>query len=154
MAHAPLPFVLEDRTNLAASGTDFDDIYDRLFLRVVPRTSAPDTCYFSAQPAPSLPFYSPAAALAISPSSSTSSDGTDPPGAALAVYDMPHRWSPRRADAHRARVPAAVLRFCPSGRLGVLALRGKPEVPMGKWLARTGLFAGYAPARPPAARPC
>jgi hypothetical protein len=42
MAHsAPLPFVLEDRTGLLAA-TDFDDMYDRVFLRVA-RASHPAT---------------------------------------------------------------------------------------------------------------
>ena len=40
---APLPFILEDRTGLVAS-SDFDDIYDRLSLRVTERaSSSPDT---------------------------------------------------------------------------------------------------------------
>ena len=66
-----LPFTLEDRTGRVA-GSDFDDIYDRIFLRVAPATHlrAPSTLlvYKMSQRASrrrdSLPFHSaPAIAL-------------------------------------------------------------------------------------------
>jgi hypothetical protein len=107
-----LPLVLEDRTG-HAHGTDFDDAYDRLFLRVVePRT---DVC----------------------------GDATGAPRA-LAVYDMPQRWAPRRAGAHAVRAPAAVLRLGPRGALGDVEFRTQrlvASLPVHTWMPRTGFFA-------------
>jgi hypothetical protein len=73
----------------------------------------------------------------------------------LAVYDMPHRWSSRRADAHMSRAPAAILRFTADGKLGTLEFHAhQPQlaalgpIPMSKWMARTGIFAGYVASFP------
>jgi hypothetical protein len=46
---APLPYVLEDRTGLSTH-SDYDDQYDRVFLRVAPSSSAPNTLNIYAMP--------------------------------------------------------------------------------------------------------
>jgi hypothetical protein len=159
MAHRPLPFVLEDRTNSATAGTDMDDIYDRLFLRVC--ALAP-TAFGSAPipiPSPSAghlaahPSYflssSPSSDRSFSSSSASSDTGAAHAavGYAVGIYDMPHRWSPRRTDAHLTRSPSAVLRFAPNGHLGTIEFSSKHGMPsqvaMNKWMAKTGIFAGY-----------
>lgn len=111
------PFIFEDRTGLLAT-SDFDDVYDRLFLRVAEQTS----------PVPKL-----------SSSPPTQTHRT------LFVFDMLHRWSPRREHTYQNhRSPRAVMQFGVHDTLGTVefALPGlETTVHMSKYLQKTSMFA-------------
>lgn len=114
MLNRQLPYFLEDRSGIFTA-TDYDDIYDRLFLRVAPAPSHSPT-----------PF-----ALTIHNTGRRSSPTHTP--------DFRHS-----RDLSSPREPALVLEFGPRGALGnVLFAGAKTEsVPMAQWLRKTSLFAG------------
>lgn len=142
MINRALPYYLEDRTGLF-SGSDFDDIYDRMFLRI---SSTPSHLSYLAPPAYTSPSASP------SPFS-------------LMVYVATRRSSPHKeAYGHgdrnigmRPGEPAVLLQFGPRGALGSatflgpsgrderekgLGLAAKETIPMGQWLKKTSMFGG------------
>jgi hypothetical protein len=125
VGRAPPPFILEDRTGLLTT-SDFDDIYDRLFLRVAEHAT-------------------PMHRLSSSPPT-TQSHRT------LLVFDMNHRWSPRRDShsSHSQRPPRAVMQFGAHDALGTVefALAGfETTMHMTKYLQKTSMFARYVCAR-------
>jgi hypothetical protein len=135
MTQHAVPYVLEDRTGQLYD-TDFDDAYDRLFLRVVEHGARPPLV--SVQSFPPTTLAKPV--LSSSPPSSSA-----PRERNVVVYDMSHRWSPRRASAHSERIPAAVLRLGPGGDLGSVQFRlphFAKNMLLSKWMPRTGYFAG------------
>ncbi|EKM58837.1 uncharacterized protein PHACADRAFT_248932 [Phanerochaete carnosa HHB-10118-sp] len=150
MLNRTLPFYLEDRTG-QLSESDFDDMYDRVFLRLAPPQPA-------AAPQFSRSFSSSSASSALSYDSSASSPESAAAAAApsdprtVAIYNTGRRSSTReylsgRRTSRSLPRPAVVLEFGRHGALGavVFDLAGKgPErkVQMGQWLRKTGMFSG------------
>lgn len=146
MINRTLPYYLEDRTGLHTS-SDFDDVYDRLYLRVSTSSSSL---------APSPPNMSRS-----SSSSSTSSLSSPHPASlptepfSISITNTGRRSSTReylsghtQLSRSRAPAPSVVLEFGRAGALGgilFLAKDGKERraIPMGQWLKKTGMFAGY-----------
>lgn len=122
MLNRSLPYLLEDRTGVFTT-SDFDDIYDRLFLRVSP----PPPSSPSPTPSPfSLMIYN-----------------TGRRSTSALKHDFAHHYH----HAHRAtgmhELPALVLEFGPRGALGNIVFSSKKEsMPMGHWLKKTSLFGG------------
>ena len=119
MLNRSLPYFLEDRTGVFTA-SDFDDIYDRVFLRVAPSSSHS-------------PF-----ALTIYNTGRRSSP----------THSHPHSPSHHPHHRHQTKEPALVLEFGPRGALGnVVFNTAKHEsAPMGQWLRKTSLFAGSVAA--------
>ena len=143
MLNRTLPYYLEDRTGLHTA-SDYDDIYDRLFLRV--------TCSGQA---------SPQVARTPSSSSTNSTLSSSPPSFSplsapqqpftIAISNTGRRSSTRSyltgqpPSARGQPPPSIVLEFGRGGTLGSVAftVHGKTSrVPMGQWLRKTGMFSG------------
>ena len=113
MINRVLPYYLEARTG-HYTGTDFDEIYDRLFLRV-------------ARPTPAQAAHYP------SPDTTTT----------LMIYDTGRRSASPRLSRPPPRAPAVVLEFGAHGALGTVSFRESGvSMPMGHYLRKTSMFAG------------
>ncbi|THH02232.1 hypothetical protein EW026_g632 [Hermanssonia centrifuga] len=138
MLNRALPYYLEDRTGVF-TGSDFDDMYDRMFLRVSPPPS--HLSHAPSSPASPSPF-----SLMIYASTRRSSTQKE--------YAYAYR---ERNPSMRQGEPAIVLEFGPRGALGNATFIG-PSVGkdgkekstgvttetifMGHWLKKTGMFSG------------
>lgn len=143
MLNRTLPYYLEDRTGLHTA-SDYDDIYDRLFLRV--------TCSAPAPPQVARTPSSSSANSMLSSSPPSSSPLAAPPQPfTIAISNTGRRSSTRsyltgQAPSARGQPPpSVVLEFGRGGALGsvALSLHGKASrAPMAQWLRKTGMFAG------------
>lgn len=136
-----LPFYLEDRTG-AAADSDFDDMYDRLFLRVAPHAPPPPSVARS---------LSASSALSTLSEDSTLSDRAADPPPCVGIYNTGRRSSTREYLAGRRTSrslprPAVVLEFGRQGALGAVTLGAdkghERKLQMGQWLRKTGMFSG------------
>ncbi|KIP07531.1 hypothetical protein PHLGIDRAFT_13144 [Phlebiopsis gigantea 11061_1 CR5-6] len=130
MLNRTLPYYLEDRTGLHTA-SDYDDIYDRLFLRVTCSAPAP-------QQVARTPSSSSANSMLSSSPPSSSPLAAPPPPFTIAISNTGRRSSTRsyltgQAPSARGQPPPSV----------VLDLHGKASrAPMAQWLRKTGMFAG------------
>lgn len=116
MINKPLPFFLEDRTGLHAE-SDFDDIYDRMFLRVG-RPSGKSLDLVSAA-------------------------AVDDAGMTLGIYNVGRRSSNQRDYRSFQREPAVLLQFGPAASLGKITFMGSATtMSMNQYLKKTAMFGG------------
>ncbi|PIL36355.1 hypothetical protein GSI_00043 [Ganoderma sinense ZZ0214-1] len=115
MINRVLPYYLEDRSG-HYTGTDFDEIYDRLFLRVARPT-----------PAQALAAHYPGPDAALT----------------LMIYDTGRRSASPRLSRPPPREPAAILEFGANGALGTISfVEARVSMPMAQYLRKTSMFAG------------
>ncbi|GJE94271.1 hypothetical protein PsYK624_104400 [Phanerochaete sordida] len=134
-----LPFYLEDRTGHVAD-SDFDDMYDRLFLRVAPHAAVTAPPFARTSSASS-------ALSTLSEESALSEGPADP--SAIGIFNTGRRSSTReylsgRRTSRSLQRPAALLEFGRHGALGTVVFEKSPErrVQIGQWLRKTGMFSG------------
>jgi hypothetical protein len=115
MSSPALPFVFEDQSGHPTE-SHFDDIYDRLFLRVSEQPSGP-----------------------------ASSDASSAYDKTIMIYNMGQRWSRRRGYLHVHCSPSVVLAFAPTATLGTITYlhpTSPRTIPITKYLRKTSIFGG------------
>lgn len=139
----PSTFYLEDRSGCITC-SDFDDTYDRLFLRVSLASSMPPPPSHRdpLMPSPT----SPVSPMSL-PFSNGAAEHIPQEPFALAIHNTGRRSSARGPPRELSRrAPDVLLEFGPRGALGTVSFPASSKegirIPMGQWLRKTSVFGG------------